>query len=103
MEDGEAEEIAFEGEVTRVVSESPEGRSAFEVFRNYRMAYKNGGFEILYECLDNRQACMKCVSFMIDDYKYPEKAGMKRDAKYLFANLSFGALSTKQKIRLPKP
>lgn len=85
MEGGEVEETAFEGKVTRIVYKCPKGRSALEVYRNYQMALKDGGFEILYECIDDHRKCMKCAQFQIDGLKYHEIAGMGRDARYLFA------------------
>ena len=41
-----------EGRVTRFHYESPEGRSPFEIFTNYKNALKKGGFEILFSCVE---------------------------------------------------
>ncbi len=39
-----------EGELTRILYVNPPGRSALEVFRNYRQALANAGFRTLFEC-----------------------------------------------------
>jgi len=36
------------GKITRVQYKGPEGRSTFEIYRNYELALKNAGFEILF-------------------------------------------------------
>lgn len=87
MADDEVEKTAFEGEVTRIVYKGPEGRSSLEIYRNYQMALKDAGFEILHECIDDHQKCMEFAHFKIDGFKYGEKAGMGKDARYLFAKL----------------
>ena len=40
----------LEGEVTRVLYRTPEGRSSLEVFRNYTAELARSGFEVLCEC-----------------------------------------------------
>ena len=40
----------LEGKITRIVYVAPVGRTVLEVFRNYRDALKNGGFETLFTC-----------------------------------------------------
>lgn len=87
MEEGEVEKTAFEGKVTRIVYKGPEGHSSLEIYRNYQMALKDAGFEILQECIDDHQKCMKFAHFQIDGYKYGEHAGSGKDARYLFAKL----------------
>lgn len=87
MEEGEAEKTAFEGEVTRIVYKGPEGRSSLEIYRNYQLALKEAGFEILYEYTEDHRKCMELAHFQIDGYKYGEKAGMGKDARYLLARL----------------
>lgn len=88
MEDGEAQETAVEGEVTRIVYKGPEERSSFEIYRNYEMALEDSGFEILYNCLEDHKKCMELAPFQIDGLKYGEKAGMGKDARYIFAKLA---------------
>ena len=39
-----------EGEVTRLLYRTPEGRSSLEVFRNYTTELASSGFEVLFEC-----------------------------------------------------
>ena len=51
-DDGEKEEITAEGEVTRIVYAAPKGLSSLQVHRNYLIALKNAGFEILFNCID---------------------------------------------------
>ncbi|MBS3819396.1 DUF4892 domain-containing protein [bacterium] len=51
-DDGEKKEITAEGEVTRIAYLAPKGLSSLQVHRNYLIALKNAGFEILFNCLD---------------------------------------------------
>ena len=51
-DDGEEEEITTEGEVTRIAYAAPKGLSSLQVHRNYLIALKNAGFEILFNCID---------------------------------------------------
>lgn len=88
MEEGGVEKLAVEGAVTRNVYKGPEGRSSLEVFRNYQMALKESGFEILFECIDDHRDCMEFAHFEIGGFKYGEVAGMGRDARYLYARLA---------------
>ncbi|MCF8111955.1 MAG: OmpA family protein, partial [Desulfobacteraceae bacterium] len=46
------------------------------------------GFQILFECIDDHQKCMKFAPFEIDGFKYGEVAGMGKDARYLFARIN---------------
>lgn len=39
-----------EGKITAIYYVTPEGRSAVEVYRNYELALKNGGFQTLFVC-----------------------------------------------------
>ena len=43
-----ASKIKLEGTVTRITYEGPKGRSNFEIYKNYEIALKKAGFEILY-------------------------------------------------------
>ncbi|MGM0378030.1 MAG: OmpA family protein [Bacteroidota bacterium] len=49
-EEGELQEIEPEGEATRILYFLPEGLSVLQVQRNYQMALKEAGFEMVYEC-----------------------------------------------------
>ncbi|MFP4532160.1 MAG: OmpA family protein [Desulfobacterales bacterium] len=40
----------MEGEVTKIIYAAPEGLSVLQVQRNYQIALKEAGFEIVYEC-----------------------------------------------------
>lgn len=42
--------LHVEGGVTRLAYENPSGRSAHEIFENYRDGLRTGGFEILFAC-----------------------------------------------------
>ncbi len=45
----------LEGRLTRIKYESPAGRAALEVFRNYEAALKRAGFETLFSCSQQAQ------------------------------------------------
>ena len=44
------ESQVLEGEVTRLLYRTPEGRSSLEVLRNYTTEIASSGFEVLFEC-----------------------------------------------------
>ena len=48
--DGEVQDTTLEGKVTRILYYLPEGHSVLQVQRNYQMALKEAGFEVVYEC-----------------------------------------------------
>ncbi|MGM0656019.1 MAG: OmpA family protein [Thermodesulfobacteriota bacterium] len=50
VEDDELQTNTVEGEVTKIIYAAPEGLSVLQVQRNYQMALKEAGFEIVYEC-----------------------------------------------------
>jgi OmpA-OmpF porin, OOP family len=50
MEDGDLQTTTVEGEVTKIIYAVPEGISVLQVQRNYQIALKEAGFEIVYEC-----------------------------------------------------
>ncbi|HEX5694254.1 MAG TPA: OmpA family protein [Arenimonas sp.] len=52
-----------EGRYTRLCYRNPEGRSAFEVMRNYRDALVARGMEVEYQCKGNRA----CASFNVSN------------------------------------
>ena len=45
-----AEQITVEGKVTRIAYLLPQGRSPFEVYRQFREALTSAGFEVLWTC-----------------------------------------------------
>lgn len=51
----------LEGRYTRLCYRNPDGRSAFEIMRNYRDALVARGFEVQYECTGPRE----CASFNV--------------------------------------
>lgn len=50
-EEGEFQWKSVEGEVTRLLYAAPEGLSVLQVHRNYQMALRDAGFEIMEECV----------------------------------------------------
>ncbi len=40
----------LEGKITDIIYYTPEGRSVLEVYRNYEIALKQAGFEVLFSC-----------------------------------------------------
>ena len=42
----------LEGKITRIVYDTPPGRSILEIYRNYESALKNGGFQVLFSCVN---------------------------------------------------
>jgi outer membrane protein OmpA-like peptidoglycan-associated protein len=44
--------LTVEGQVTRLAYQNPTGRSAHEIFTNYREALEAAGFEILFSCTE---------------------------------------------------
>ncbi len=86
IEEGDVKKTTFEGEVISNVYKGPEGSSSLEVLRNYQIALKEAGFDIVYK---DEGKCDDLVPFKIGDYKYGEIAcGLGRDSRYLFARLT---------------
>jgi len=50
VKDDDLQTITAEGEVTKILYAAPEGLSVLQVQRNYQLALKEAGFEIVYEC-----------------------------------------------------
>ncbi len=46
----------LEGKITRIVYDTPVGRSILEIYRNYESALKSGGFQVLFSCV-NEEGC----------------------------------------------
>ena len=51
--------IKLEGKVTKLVYSQPKGRSLLEVAKNYQLALKQAGGEILYQCNQRKYECAK--------------------------------------------
>ncbi|MBI5026804.1 MAG: DUF4892 domain-containing protein [Nitrospirae bacterium] len=47
----------LEGKITLIEYKNPQGRSALEIFRNYEMALKQAGFEVLFTCNNKQGEC----------------------------------------------
>jgi outer membrane protein OmpA-like peptidoglycan-associated protein len=45
--------LKVEGNVIRFAYENPKGRSAHEIYTNYREGFEKGGFQILFACAEN--------------------------------------------------
>jgi len=57
MEDRNVQDTTLEGEITHIFYAAPKGLSAFQVHKNYQMALKDAGFEIVYECTGGKDKC----------------------------------------------
>ena len=67
----------LEGKVTRITYKAPEDRSTLEIYRNYELALKKAGFEILFTC-EKKDCGSKWASYI-----YEELIPLKGDAKYV--------------------
>jgi outer membrane protein OmpA-like peptidoglycan-associated protein len=91
-ENGELQEIVPEGEVTQILYFLPaEGLSVLQVQRNYQMALKNAGFEIVYECFSDTDECPYSVfdGMLGDDYSgdHSKNVFVGKDQSYFLARL----------------
>jgi len=50
VEDNDLQTTTVEGEVTKILYAAPGGLSVLQVQRNYQLALKEAGFEMVYEC-----------------------------------------------------
>ena len=50
VKDGELQTITVEGKLTKILYAAPGGLSVLQVQRNYQLALKEAGFEMVYEC-----------------------------------------------------
>jgi flagellar motor protein MotB len=57
----------LEGKVTAIYYKAPEGRSVLEIYRNYEMGLKNGGFQTLFTCSKTCGDPPPSGTFPIDD------------------------------------
>ena len=74
----------LEGKVTAIYYVTPQGRSALEVYRNYELALKNGGFQPLFTCVktcgDSPPSSLMPINDPFGNYS--------SDTRYLAAKLS---------------
>ena len=91
-ENGELQEIVPEGEVTQILYFLPaEGLSVLQVQRNYQMALKEAGFEIVYECFSDTDECPYSVfdGMLGDHYSgdHSKNVFVGKDQSYFLARL----------------
>ncbi|SHJ39832.1 OmpA family protein [Tangfeifania diversioriginum] len=91
-ENGELQEIVPEGEVTQILYFLPtEGLSVLQVQRNYQMALKEAGFEIVYECLsDKNEIPYSIFEGMLGDHysgDHSKNVFIGKDKSYFLARL----------------
>ena len=91
-ENGELQEIVPEGEVTQILYFLPaEGLSVLQVQRNYQMALKDAGFEIVYECFSDTDECPYSVfdGMLGDHYSgdHSKNVFVGKDQSYFLARL----------------
>ncbi len=55
-------DLALEGRITKLFYATPKDRSILEVMRNYEMALKNAGADILFSCNQKEYECMKAYA-----------------------------------------
>ncbi|MCF8221968.1 MAG: OmpA family protein [Bacteroidales bacterium] len=89
--DGELQKIKPEGEATRILYFLPaEDLSVLQVQRNYQIALKSAGFEIVYECLGGKDEIPNKIYMNFDrisgDYNKNVFAG--KEHSYFLAKLS---------------
>jgi len=91
-ENGELQEIVPEGEITQILYFLPaEGLSVLQVQRNYQMALKDAGFEIVYECFSDKDECPYSVfdGMLGDHYSgdHSKNVFVGKDQSYFLARL----------------
>ncbi len=91
-ENGELQEIVPEGEVTQILYFLPaEGLSVLQVQRNYQMALKEAGFEIVYECFsDMDEIPYSIFEGMLGDHysgDHSKNVFVGKDKSYFLAKL----------------
>lgn len=90
-EDGEIQTIQPEGEMTRILYFLPSGLSVLQVQRNYQMALKDAGFEMVYEGFGGLDEIPREI---FRDFDLPGGRATKnvflggKDASYFMARLS---------------
>jgi len=91
-ENGELQEIVPEGEVTQILYFLPaEGLSVLQVQRNYQMALKEAGFEIVYECFSDKDEIPYSIfdGMLGDHYSgdHSKNVFVGKDQSYFLARL----------------
>ncbi|MGM0599201.1 MAG: OmpA family protein [Candidatus Rifleibacteriota bacterium] len=86
-EDDELQEFVPEGEVTRILYFYPEGLSVLQIQRNFQMALKKAGFEIVYECFGGMDEIPNEIYWDRENIKgdHSKDVGMGKDQSYFFA------------------
>jgi outer membrane protein OmpA-like peptidoglycan-associated protein len=69
--DGSVKTEKLEGKVTRIDFRDPDNRSSLERIRNYEMAFKKSGFEIIYNC--SKEECGPEIQIETIGYFPPER------------------------------
>lgn len=89
-EHGELQEIELEGEATRILYFlPPEGLSVLQVQRNYQMALKDAGFEMVYECFGGMDEIPYDIYDPFDNISgdYNKNVFTGKDQSYFLARL----------------
>ncbi|MGM0498145.1 MAG: OmpA family protein [Bacteroidota bacterium] len=90
-EDGELQKIKPEGEVTRILYFSPPGVSVLQIQRNYQIALKDAGFEMVYECFGGMDEIPGNIYWDFDygnfEGNHSKDVGMGKDFSYFLAKL----------------
>ncbi len=73
----------LEGKVTTISYNNPQGRSVLEMFRNYEMALRRAGFEMLFTCKD-----VACGRSYIEPYRGLGYFGGDYGQQYLATKLA---------------
>ena len=82
----------LEGKITRIQYKAPEGRSTLEIYRNYELALKKAGFEILFAGTERELGwrwtyqLYEDINPLMDDGYYGIES--EEDFRYLSAKLS---------------
>ncbi|MCS6961025.1 MAG: DUF4892 domain-containing protein [Deltaproteobacteria bacterium] len=88
----EGETLKVEGKVTRINYIAPQGRSAFEVFKNYEKAILDAGGQVIWSCVN--EACGKGLSQALLTGEFRGEANLmgynEKDQRYMAAKLSLG-------------
>jgi outer membrane protein OmpA-like peptidoglycan-associated protein len=92
VKDGELQKIKPEGAVTQILYFLPtEGLSVLQVQRNYQMALKEAGFEIVYECFsDKNEIPYSIFEGMLGDHysgDHSKNVFIGKDKSYFLARL----------------
>jgi outer membrane protein OmpA-like peptidoglycan-associated protein len=100
QQDGTVKTERVEGKITRIDYRDPDNRSSLERMRNYEQAFKNAGFEIIFNC--NNEECGPEIQIETIGYYPPERyllAFQKRDEGNIWIGV-FVAAGPWTKIRV---